>query len=195
MKIDRIDEILGKIDVLEKELRVEFRDVTNEFLYTVQEKKVRFSEEVRTAHREFAAKWSDYVYDSGVWVILTIPFIWMPLVPALMLDVATWLYQLMCFPVYGIPRVKRRDYIIMDRHTLKYLNFLEKINCYYCSYFNGLIGFVREVGARTEQYWCPIRHARPVKSVHSRYRHFFPYGDAEGYRKGLKQVRQDYDDV
>ncbi|WP_027721268.1 hypothetical protein [Maridesulfovibrio zosterae] len=193
--MDRIDEILGKINVLEGELRHELRDVTNEFLYTVQEKKIRFSEEVRAANREFAAKWSDYVYDSGVWVILTMPFIWMPIVPALMLDVTVWLYQLMCFPVYGIPRVKRRDYIVIDRQSLTYLNFIEKMNCYYCGYFNGLIGFVREVAARTEQYWCPIRHARPVKSVHSRYRHFFSYGDAEGYRKGLGQVRKDFNDV
>lgn len=192
--MNRIDELLGKIDVLEKELRVELKDVTNEFLYTVQEKKIRFNMDVRVAHRELAAKWSDYVYDSGVWVILTLPFIWMPIVPALMLDVTVWLYQLMCFPVYGIPRVKRRDYVVMDRHTLKYLNYIEKVNCYYCSYFNGLIGFVREVAARTEQYWCPIRHARPVKAVHSRYRHFFPYGDAKGYRNGLSRVRKEFDE-
>ncbi|NDV21245.1 hypothetical protein [Desulfovibrio sp. JC022] len=193
--MSRIDEILGRIDVLEKELRVELRDIKSEFLYTVQEKKVRFSEEVRAAHRELAAKWSDYVYDSGVWVMLTLPFIFMPLIPALMIDVAVWLYQLMCFPVYGIPRVKRRDYVVIDRHSLKYLNLIEKVNCYYCGYFNGLIGFVREVAARTEQYWCPIRHARPVKSVHSRYRHFFPYGDAKGYREGLNDVRTRFDDV
>ncbi|TIH19349.1 hypothetical protein D0S45_03990 [Marinifilum sp. JC120] len=193
--MSRIDEILGRIDVLEKELRVELRDIKSEFLYTVQKRKVRFSAEVRVAHRELAAKWSDYVYDSGVWVMLTLPFIFMPLIPALMIDVAVWLYQLMCFPVYGIPRVKRRDYVVIDRQSLKYLNLIEKVNCYYCGYFNGLIGFVREVAARTEQYWCPIRHARPVKSVHSRYRHFFPYGDAKGYREGLNDVRSRFDDV
>ncbi|WP_320172998.1 hypothetical protein [Maridesulfovibrio sp.] len=193
--MSRIDEILGRMDVLEKELRVELSDKKNEFLYTIQKKKVRFSAEVRVAHRELAAKWSDYVYDSGVWVMLTLPFIFMPLIPALMIDVAVWLYQLMCFPVYGIPRVKRRDYVVIDRHSLKYLNLIEKVNCYYCGYFNGLIGFVREVAARTEQYWCPIRHARPVKSVHSRYRHFFPYGDAKGYREGLNDVRTRFDDV
>ncbi|ACS78861.1 hypothetical protein [Maridesulfovibrio salexigens] len=193
--MSRIDEILGRMDALEKELRVELRDMKSEFLYTVQKKKVRFSAEVRAAHRELAAKWSDYVYDSGVWVMLTLPFIFMPLIPALMIDVSVWLYQLMCFPVYGIPRVKRRDYVVIDRHSLKYLNLIEKVNCYYCGYFNGLIGFVREVAARTEQYWCPIRHARPVKSVHSRYRHFFPYGDAKGYREGLNEVRTRFDDV
>lgn len=41
----------------------------------------------------------------------------------------------------------------------------------------------------------PIRHARPFKSVHSRYRHFFPYGDAEGYREGLNEERTKFDDV
>ncbi len=193
--MNKIDEILGKIDVLERDLRSELRDVQNKFYYTVQEKKVRFSADVKAAHREFAAKWVDYVYDSGFWVILTMPFIWMPIVPALILDFTVWLYQLMCFPVYGIPLVKRRDYIVLDRSSLKYLNFLEKMNCFYCSYFNGLIGFIREVAARTEQYWCPIRHARPVKSVHSRYRHFFQYGDAEGYRKGLAEVRETFEDV
>ncbi|MBI9110822.1 hypothetical protein [Maridesulfovibrio ferrireducens] len=193
--MNKIDVILGKIDDLERDLRGELRNVQNKFFYTVQERKVRFSAEVKAAHREFAARWVDYVYDSGVWVILTLPFIWMPIVPALILDVTVWLYQLMCFPVYGIPRVKRRDYVVLDRHTLRYLNLIEKANCFYCSYFNGLIGFVREVGARTEQYWCPIRHARPVKSVHSRYRHFFKYGDAEGYRKGLAEVRETFDDT
>ncbi|SMF15950.1 hypothetical protein [Desulfovibrio gilichinskyi] len=193
--MNRIDEILGKIDVLEKDLRTELRDVQNKFYYTVQERKVRFSSEVKAAHKKFAAKWFDYVYDSGFWVILTMPFIWMPVVPALILDFTVWLYQLMCFPVYGIPRVKRRDYIVLDRHSLKYLNLIERVNCFYCSYFNGLIGFVREVAARTEQYWCPIRHARPVKSVHSRYRHFFQYGDAEGYRNGLAEVRETFDDT
>ncbi|SDL46971.1 hypothetical protein SAMN05660337_3014 [Maridesulfovibrio ferrireducens] len=193
--MNKIDVILGKIDDLERDLRGELRNVQNKFFYTVQERKVRFSADVKAAHREFAARWVDYVYDSGIWVILTLPFIWMPIVPALILDVTVWLYQLMCFPVYGIPRVKRRDYVVLDRHTLKYLNLIEKANCFYCSYFNGLIGFVREVGARTEQYWCPIRHARPVKSVHSRYRHFFQYGDAEGYRKGLAEVRETFHDT
>ena len=51
-----------------------------------------------------------------------------------------------------------------------------------------LLGFVREVAARTEQYWCPIRHARTPKAVHSRYRFFLEYGDAESYRRRLSMT-------
>jgi len=193
--MSRVDEILENIESLEKELVEELRKTEHEFLYTIRDKKVRFAREAEAYHRALAAKWSDYVYDSGVMMILTIPVIWSALVPVLVMDVVVSLYQLVCFPVYGIPRVKRGDYVVMDRQALRYLNWIEKVNCAYCSYFNGVIGFVAEVAARTEQFWCPVRHARPVKSVHSRYRFFFEYGDAEGYRKGLNEVRRKFDDV
>jgi hypothetical protein len=59
--------------------------------------------------------------------------------------------QWVCFPIYGISRVQRHRYFAIDRHKLAYLNVIEKANCVYCSYANGLIGYVREVTARTEQ--------------------------------------------
>ena len=68
----------------------------------------------------------------------------------------------MCFPIYGIERVQRRRYFAIDRHTLAYLNAIEKANCLYCSHANGVIAYVREVAARTEQYWCPIKHCQPT---------------------------------
>ena len=64
----------------------------------------------------------------------------------------------------------------MDRRKLAYLNSIEKFNCVYCEYVNGLIAYVQEIAGRTEQYWCPIKHAMRVKSMHSRYRHFLDYG-------------------
>ncbi|MFP5223544.1 MAG: hypothetical protein ACLGSA_14730 [Acidobacteriota bacterium] len=191
----KIDDILDRIEQLEKELKEEFSKAEDELLYTIRDRKVIFSKEIREYHRKLASKWSDYVYESGFMIVLTIPVIWLALIPALLMDVVVCLYQIICFPVYGIPRVKRRDYVIMDRHKLRYLNWIEKLNCIYCSYFNGLVGFVAEVAARTEQYWCPVRHARPLKAVHSRYRHFFRYGDAQAYRKGLAEVRKRFADV
>lgn len=193
--MSNIDDILGRMAELERELAIELRAMRHELLYTIHKKKVRFREEAGKRHRELAARWSEYVYDSGALIILTIPVIWSALVPVAILDVVVSAYQLVCFPVYGIPRVKRGDYVVIDRHALHYLNAIEKLNCVYCGYFNGIMGYVREVAARTEQYWCPVRHARPVKSVHGRYRHFFAYGDAEGYRKGLAEVRRRFDDV
>jgi len=193
--MNSIDDILSKIETLEKELAAELEKKEREFLYTIREKRVRFSEQAKQQHRKLAATWADYAQEYGLSRMLTIPVIYFALLPAVFLDAVVSGYQCICFPVYGIPKVRRGQYIIMDHHQLRYLNLIEKLGCAYCSYFNGLIGYVREIAARTEQYWCPIRHARPVKAPHSRYRHFFAYGDAEGYRTGLAEVRKRFDDA
>ncbi len=194
-----LDDILERMEALEKELTQELAKELErkeeKFLYTIREKRVRFSDEVKKRHRKLAATWSEYAYESGTMRMLTIPVIYFALLPAIFMDAVVSLYQLICFPVYGIPMVKRGPYIVMDRHQLQYLNLIEKLGCAYCSYFNGLIAFVREVAARTEQYWCPIRHARKLTAPHSRYRYFFSYGDAEGYRNGLAEVRKRFDDI
>ena len=104
------------------------------------------------------------------------------------------LYQAICFRVYGIPQVRRRDYLVFDRKSLAYLNAMEKLNCAYCSYANGVIAYVREVAARTEQYWCPIKQARRVIGRHARYAEFTEYGDAEHYRERLRSLREDLRD-
>ena len=187
----RINELLLKIEQLENELEQEFRTRREDLEYTIRRRKVRFTGEVREKQREFLKKWLDYVYDSGPLIILTIPIIWGALIPCVILDVMVTVYQFVCFPIYGIPFARRRDYVIIDRQNLGYLNWLEKLNCMYCGYFNGVIAYVREVAARTEQYWCPVRHARPVKSVHAHYRTFFEYGDAKGYREGLEPARKE----
>ncbi len=128
--------------------------------------------------------------------MLTVPVIWFAIVPALFMDLFATIYQAICFPLYGIPKVKRSDYIIIDRHYLEYLNIIEKINCVYCGYFTGLIGFVQEVAARTEQYWCPIKHARKTRAIHSRYNNFFlDYGDCDRYQEKLKEIRKSFDDI
>lgn len=191
---DTFREIRARMDELEQQLRQELAAKQEEFRYTVEKKKVRFSREVQEAHRALVTRWTAYAYESGVFKILTIPIIWFALVPAVFLDFFVALYQLICFPVYGIPMVRRSDYIVLDRHRLKYLNWVEKCNCIYCGYFNGLMAYLREIAGRTEQYWCPIRHARLPKSTHSRYDRFVDYGDAEGYRRELGDIRKDFDD-
>jgi len=110
-------------------------------------------------------------------------------VPFALLDAWVTLYQAICFRAWGIARVRRRAYFAIDRHRLAYLNQFEKVNCMFCSYVNGLIAYVSEVAARTEQYWCPIRHGRRTRHPHDRYRAFLAYGDAAGYRGGLTSLR------
>jgi hypothetical protein len=123
-------------------------------------------------------------------VVITAPVIYSLIIPFVILDIWVSLYQAICFRVYGIQQVKRGKYLIFDRSALQYLNALEKLNCAYCSYCNGVAAYVREVAARTEQYWCPIKHAKRVVGAHPRYALFQDYGDGEHYRERVKLLRE-----
>ena len=157
----------------------------------------RFVERLRNAGDEDIAHDVDrqsipaYILEGNVLSLLTAPIIYSLLLPFLMLDLWITLYQWVCFPIYGIARVPRRWYFAMDRHKLAYLNGIEKVNCTFCSYANGVIAYVREVAARTEQYWCPIKHGRDIATPHQRYHVFVDYGDAAGYRDSLSGLRKD----
>jgi hypothetical protein len=122
-------------------------------------------------------------------VVLTSPFIYGLIVPFVLLDLMVVIYQAVCFPVYGIAKVRRADYVFIDRHQLGYLNALQKLNCVYCGYGNGLIAFVREVAARTEAYWCPIKHSRRVADPHSFYPGFAGFGDDAAYQARVEAQR------
>jgi len=122
--------------------------------------------------------------------LVTMPLIYGMVVPLALLDLSVSLYQLGCFTAWGIARVSRRDYVVIDRHRLGYLNPIQKLNCVFCGYGNGVIAYAREITARTEQYWCPIKHALKVKGSHERYAAFQAYGDAEGYIKSSGAYRE-----
>jgi hypothetical protein len=163
--------------------------------YEIRNKKVYFEQEIKKKNRRLVKRVRYYLKDAPLLNLITTPFIWACLPPALVLDLFVTVFQLVCFPVYAIPKVKREDYIVLDRQYLSYLNLIEKINCYYCGYFNGLIAYIQEIAARTEQYWCPIKHAKPTRAMHSRYKNFFDYGDGSGYRMKNKKVRQNFSDL
>jgi hypothetical protein len=130
-----------------------------------------------------------YVLRGDAWTALATPVIYSTIVPLACLDAWLSLYQVICFRLWGLGLVRRRDYFAIDRHKLPYLNALEKLNCLFCSYANGVLGYSREIAARTEQYWCPIRHARRVRHPHGRYAAFAPFGDAARYRRDLPSLR------
>lgn len=192
---ERIQELLRTIQELEQELRKEFVKKQKEYGYQIKNKKVSFEKEIKKQHRRLSKKIRYYLKEAPLLNILTIPLIWSCLLPALLLDLTVSLFQLICFPVYKIPKVKRCEYIVIDRHSLSYLNVIEKINCFYCGYFNGLIAYIQEIAARTEQYWCPVKHAKRSMAHHSRYKNFLDYGDGHGYRHSHKKVRHDFSDL
>jgi hypothetical protein len=163
---------------LEGEIEDELDKRREELHLRLVNRRITFEQEVLRHHRQLRARLGRYVFGTRVPVLLVAPVIYSLVVP-LLLDLMASLYQAICFPVYGIPRVRRSDFLLFDRGSLAYLNAVEKLNCAYCSYGNGLIAYVREIGARTEQYWCPIKHAQRIKSAHSRYARFLDYGDAD----------------
>jgi hypothetical protein len=178
-----------KIHELERELEAELAKRRAELRVGLEKGRVAFEAEILRRHRELKTRLSAYVLGARPLVVLTAPVIYAMIVPLALLDLFVTVYQAVCFPVYDIPKVRRRDYLVFDRHHLAYLNALEKLNCAFCSYANGLVAYVREIAGRTEQYWCPIKHARRVIGAHPHYALFDDYGDAENYQQRLVELR------
>ncbi len=193
--MNNISGIIAQIKELEKKLLQEIQEREDLFYYQIKGKKIHFEAATKKYHKTLVTNVYKYLLSAEILNILTVPLIWSCLFPAIFMDLTVSLYQAICFPVYKIPKVRRGDYIVIDRHSLSYLNIIEKINCLYCGYFNGLIAYIQEIAGRTEQYWCPIKHARKVSYIHSRYRYFIDYGDSESYRNQLDEIRKRFEDI
>ncbi len=194
MPRSKLEEILDRIHGLETQLEQEFDQLLVEkraqFKYTLKKGRVIFDEGVHELQRRYRTGLWVYLRDARLVHILTAPVVYSVVFPLLLLDLFIFFYQQICFRLYGIPLVQRADYLVIDRQHLAYLNMIEKFNCMYCGYGNGLIEYVREVIARTEQYWCPIKHARRTPNPHYRSGNFADYGDVEAYQKKLEQLRE-----
>ena len=185
-----IDELLARIEALQNELEQEYGRARDEWA----QKRAELAEEFLRQQRRYKTGLLRFLARSRLLVMLTSPVIYAGWIPFLLMDLFVTLFQAICFPIYRIPKVKRADHFVFDRADLPYLNAIEKFNCLYCSYGNGVASYTREVAARTEQYWCPIKHARRIKNAHDRYPAFFDYGDAEAFQQGLNRLRRQYDD-
>lgn len=185
----KISDLLDRIQQMELEIEQEMKRKRAELQADFEETRVRFEHEVIEQQRRFKTGMLPYLLSSNLLSVLTAPVIYAVLLPMLLLDLFITVYQHICFRAYGIARVKRSDYFVYDRAHLAYLNLIEKINCAYCSYGNGLMAYGREVVARTEQYWCPIKHARKIMAAHPYYTGFVDFGDAQSYKDELENLR------
>lgn len=186
---DTVRNLLDQISALEDKLRIALQEREGQLRYTIEGKRVAFEQSVREAHAQLkmgALRWIISVRPQNY---LTAPIIYGMIVPLVFADLCVSFYQATCFPVYKIAKVRRRDYIVFDHRHLAYLNFFEKFHCLYCSYASGLLAYAREIVARTEQYFCPIKHAHKILQAHERYRRFLAYGDAEDYHAHLEEFR------
>jgi len=184
-----LDILMEKLRSIEAEIEIELAKRREALRFRVVNRRIVFADEALRLQRAIKTRASRYLIDANPLIILSAPVIYSLLVPIALVDLWVMAYQAICFPIYRIPRVRRRDYLIFDRHHLAYLNSIEKLNCAYCSYANGAIAFVREVAARTEVYWCPIKHARRVLGPHPHYQGFADFGDAEGYRTTIEKLK------
>jgi len=186
---ERITLILAQMAALEDDLRTAVHDQESRMFFTIKGKRVEFESTVKAAHRKLKKNFFRWLVTNRPQNLITGPIIYGMVFPMVLLDLLVTFYQWTCFPIYGISKVRRSDYIVFDRHNLGYLNFIEKFHCTYCEYGNGLMSYMVEILARTEQYFCPIKHARKLLGTHSRYNRFLDYGDATNYEARLEEFR------
>jgi hypothetical protein len=186
---NRVDALMSQIHALEHDLAAEISRQRSGFRFGLEHGRARFEEEARLRLEARRTHLLKYIFRAPVLYVLSAPVIYSLMLPFALVDLWVSLYQAICFRVYGIPQVPRGRYMIFDRTGLPYLNAIEKLNCAYCSYVNGVIAYVREVSARTEQYWCPIKHTRRLMGAHGRYAGFGDFGDGEAYHEALAAAR------
>ena len=186
---ERIHQLLTQMATLEDDLREALHEQETSMLFEIRGKRVEFEHSVRQAHRRLKTGFFRWLVSNRPQNLITGPIIYSMIIPLLMLDLCVTLYQALCFPIYRIAKVRRANYIVLDRQHLEYLNLIEKFHCTYCGYASGLVAYVYEIVARTEEYFCPIKHARRILGTHSRYPRFLDYGEAADYEARLEEYR------
>ncbi len=181
----QINAILSEIDKKRSELKTEYWKLKVKYGFTFKNGRVVFNSNVIKANKRQRKSVLKTIFTAEVREILSFPFIWMMLIPAIILDVCLFIYQNTAIRLYWIPLAKRSDYIIFDRQELDYLNFIQKINCIFCSYVNWLFSYAIEIAWRTEKYWCPIKNAKKSLWWHDWEKYFADYWDAEWFKETL----------
>jgi len=187
---ERMDNLRARLSEARDALETEIDARRDAIRYRFEGARVVFEDDLRRTHRTARENLTDFLKRTRLLVVLTAPLIYALIVPLVLLDLCVSLYAAVCFPVYGIAPVRRRDHMAVDRHHLAYLNALQKLNCVYCGYGNGVLSLAREVASRTEAYWCPIKHARRTADPHDRMAAFADYGDAAGFFGETERQRE-----
>lgn len=188
---NRIEDLLKQITQLEDELGATLRERQQQISYRLKGKRVEFEQSISQTHKNLKTSVFHTLFINRPQNLITAPIIYGMMIPLVLMDILISFYQYTCFPIYGMARVKRRPYFVFDRDQLQYLNIVQKINCQYCAYGNGLMAYAGEIIARTEQYFCPIKHAKKRLGAHPRYLEFSEFGDAEHFRAELTKMRKE----
>ncbi len=188
----KINKLLSDIEAKRKELLEEYSKLMDKYDFSFIKWKIVFSKEAKQRNKKKKKSFFNSIFNARIRDILSIPFIYAMIIPSVIIDIFLFMYQQTALRLYGIPLVKRSDYIIYDRRHLDYLNWIQKINCMYCSYVNWLFSYAVEVAWRTEKYWCPIKSAQRIKWGHYWEKHFADYWDAEWFKECFTSTREFY---
>ena len=186
-----IEGIINDMRELENELETLVAEQHRDFLYRVEGAKIKFEESIVAQQKALKIGLIEWLASSRLRSIVSIPFIYSMIIPLVFLHITMELFHAICFPLYKIPKVKRANYFAADRQQLPYLNAIEKLNCAYCAYGNGVIAYSREIVARIELYWCPIKHAKKVLGSHPHYQKFLAFGEFEDFHKKTAAIRSE----
>ncbi|MBT4849285.1 hypothetical protein HON36_00335 [Candidatus Parcubacteria bacterium] len=130
--------------------------------------------------------------EKAVHHIASIPFVYLMVFPIVILDIFLEIYHQICFRLYDLPLVPRGAYIKIDRHRLEYLDNVQKINCVYCGYSNGLIKYAMVIFAETEAYWCGIQHKEDdIFKAPDHHKSFLPHGDRDYFEEKIIKKLKD----
>ncbi len=187
---DKIREIIDEIEEMKLKLAAEIDKQESHISYEIKNGYVTFEKEVLAKQKENMKNLLSWLGEVPLLHFLIAPLIYAMVIPAIFVDVTLFIYQQVVFRVFKFKLVKRSDYMHFDHQYLGYLNSIEKLNCLYCSYFNGLMLYASAIAGRTELYFCPIKHAKKVVAQHMYYDEFLTYGDEEDYQEKLKGLRE-----
>ena len=189
-----ISRILQEIENKRKELAEEYERIKKKYNFEYIKWKITFSKEQKLENKKKKRSFWQTTKSTTFREYLSIPFIYSMMIPAVILDLFLFMYQQTAMRLYRIPLVKRSDYITLERKHLDYLNWVEKLNCIYCSYVNWLFAYAVEIAWRTAKYWCPIKHAKKMTSSHNWEKYFADYGDADWFKEVFRKNQEFYQD-
>jgi len=189
---DKIREIVEEIEAMKVKLGEEIADHESHISYEIQNGYVKFEKDVLDKQKENIKNLLAFFREVPPVQFLTAPIMYGMVIPAVVLDVIIFIYQQVVFRIFKFKFLKRSDYIVFDHHYLGYLNSVEKLNCVYCSYINGLMQYASAIAARTEFYFCPIKHAKKIAYQNDYYHEYLMYGDEVDYQKKLKELRNKF---
>ena len=188
---DKIREIVEEIETMKIKLAEEIAEQERHISFEIHNGYVKFENEILSRQKKNMKNLLTWFRKVPFLHFIAAPIIYIMIIPSVIIDITLFIYQQIIFRVFKFKFIKRSDYIIFDHQYLGYLNPIEKINCLYCSYVNGLMQYALAIAGRTELYFCPIKHVKKVIHEHDYYDVFLSYGDRKDYQEKLKALSEE----